>query len=92
MLGVLALTCVVGVGAAQGVQPRAVVARAHARATPAAMARHITSLGYPCTKAACHGKGKRKHGTYTAFRCVAKGTVHSGTLSWALWAKLLRGD
>ena len=41
------------------------------RATKAAMARHITSLGYPYTHAVCHGRGKRTHGTYAAFRCVA---------------------
>ena len=57
------------------------------------MARHITSLGYPYTKATCHGKGIRKHGTYAAFRCVAKGTVHYETLNYnglTLWAKPLR--
>lgn len=62
---------------------------AHQRATQAAMARHITSLGYPYTTAFCHGKGKRKHGTYAAFRCVAKGTVDSVTRSWTVWAKPL---
>jgi hypothetical protein len=60
------------------------------RATPAAIARHITSLGYPYATATCHGKGKREHGTYAAFRCVAKGTVNSTTRSWTVWAKPLR--
>jgi hypothetical protein len=64
------------------------------RATTAAMARHITSLGYPYTTATCQGLGKRKHHTYAAFRCVAKGTViyyEPMGLSLTLWAKPLRG-
>ena len=93
VLGVLALACLGAVGAAHGGQTRVV------RATPVAMARHITSLGYPYTTASCHGKGTRKHGTYVAFRCVAKGTVrywdqkntvHHLARSWTLWAKSLR--
>jgi hypothetical protein len=66
------------------------------RATPAAMARHIISLGYRAygapRSATCHGKGKRKHGTYPAFRCVATGAVGDGSpRSWTVWAKPLRG-
>ena len=61
------------------------------RATPAAMAGNITSLGYPYTTATCQGKGRRTHGTYAAFRCVANGTVGSMTRSWTVWAKPLRG-
>lgn len=91
-VGVLALTCLAGVGAAHGAQTLAVVARASIRATPTAMARHIAGLGYPYTRATCHGEGTRKHGTYAAFRCVAKGTVHYVTLSLTLWAKPLRGS
>jgi hypothetical protein len=64
---------------------------AHQRATQAAMTRHITSLGYPYTTATCQGKGRRTHGTYAAFRCVANGTVGSMTRSWTVWAKPLRG-
>lgn len=94
VLGLLALTCLAGVGAAHGGQTRADVALAPIRATPGAMARHITSLGYPYTHATCHGKGKRKHHTYAAFQCVATGTViYYDPLSWSLtlWAKPLRG-
>jgi hypothetical protein len=65
------------------------------RATPAAMASHITSLGYrpwPNATATCHGKGKRKHGTYPAFRCVATAIVGDfPRRSWTVWAKPLRG-
>lgn len=70
------------------------------RATPAAMARHITSLGYPYSHAVCHGRGKPKNDTYAAFRCVAKGTVNRSKptrgapprpmRSWTVWAKPLR--
>jgi hypothetical protein len=65
------------------------------RATPAAMARHITDLGYrlwPNAAATCYGKGKRKHGTYPAFRCVATAIVGDFP-RWRLtvWAKPLRG-
>jgi hypothetical protein len=93
-LGVLALACLAGVGAAHGAQARAFVARAQIRARPAAIAHHITSLGYPYTKATCHGLGKRKHRAYAAFRCVVKGTViYYAPLAWSLtlWARPLRG-
>jgi hypothetical protein len=87
------LIALAGVGAAEAAQTIA-VARAQIRATPAAMARHIRSLGYPYTRATCHGKGTRKHHTYAAFRCVIKGTViYYAPLAWSLtlWAKPLRG-
>ena len=59
------------------------------RATPVAMASHITNLGYPYTHAVCHGRGKRKDGNYGAFRCAARGTVRGVTRSWTVWAKPL---
>src|SRR6476661_166591 len=90
----------VGIGAYLGSAQAAVaVSPASAnrpRATPAAMVRHIISLGYrpygAPRSATCHGKSKRKHGTYPAFRCVATGAVGDGpTRSWTVWAKPLRG-
>ena len=61
------------------------------RATPVAMAGDITSLGYPYSGAVCQGRGERKHGTYAAFRCVARATVDDIARSWTVWAKPLRG-
>ena len=61
------------------------------RATPVAMAGNITGLGYPYSGAVCQGRGKRKHGTYAAFRCVARATVDQIPRSWTVWAKPLRG-
>ena len=61
------------------------------RATPVAMAGDITSLGYPYSGAVCQGRGERKHGTYAAFRCVARATVDDIARTWTVWAKPLRG-